>query len=90
MTASTRLTTKGPVVIPKAMRDRSRLRPGTRLMVRLLPDSGLALDAAAIPKKDVPADDPVERALGAFRNCGVDLFGALEADHRAELADEST
>ena len=58
-------------------------------MVRLLPDGGIALDAAAVSKKDVPADDPVERAFGAFRGCGADLLGALEAEHRAELADKS-
>lgn len=89
MTVSTKLTTKGQVVIPKAMRDRLRWRPGTRLVVRFLPDGGLALDAAAVRSKELPADDPIERAFGAFRNCGADLLSALEADHRAELEDES-
>ena len=90
MTASTRLTTKGQVVIPKAMRDRLKWRAGTRLLVRLLPEGGLALDAAGVRGKEQSADDPIERAFGALRNCGADLLGALEADHRAELEAESS
>ena len=89
MSSSTKITTKGQVVIPKAMRDRLRWKPGTRLHVRLLVEGGLALEAIGPSMTAAAADDPIERAFGAFRECGEDVLGALEADHRAELADES-
>jgi len=90
MNASTKLTTKGQVVIPKAMRDRLKWRAGTRLLVRFLPEGGVALDAAGGRSEEQSVNDPIERAFGAFHDCGADLLGALEADHRAELEAESS
>jgi AbrB family looped-hinge helix DNA binding protein len=90
MRSSTKISTKGQVVIPKAMRDRLRWTPGTRLQVRLLMEGGLALEAVGPSKGDATAEDPIDRAFGVFRECREDILGALEADHRAELADESS
>ena len=88
MRSSTKITTKGQVVIPKAIRDHLRWRAGTRLQVRLLLEGGLALEAVGPSSDDATAEDPIERAFGAFRECREDVLGALEAGHRAELDDE--
>ena len=79
MKAATRITTKGQVVIPKALRERLHWRPGTRLEVEAVPGGALQLR--------VVDDDPVERASG-FLTEG-DPIADLEAEHRAEVeADE--
>ena len=88
MSSFTRLTTKGQVVIPKALRDRLRWRPGTRLAVRLLPEGGLALDAPAATAAEGAKRDPIDRAYGALRGCRTDILAELEEDHRAELDDD--
>ena len=77
--AATRITSKGQVVIPKAVRDRLRWRAGTQLEVDTLPGPGARLRPME--------DDPVSRAFG-FLTEG-DPIGDLEAEHRAEIeADE--
>ena len=51
MKTSTKLTSKGQVVIPKPVRDRLRWRTGTRLEVEALADGTLRLAPAV--------DDPI-------------------------------
>lgn len=76
MKSATRVTSKGQVVIPKAIRMRMRWRTGTRLAVEALDDGTVRLTPEA--------DDAVEQAFG----CLVDgnPIAALEAEHRAEVA----
>ncbi len=79
MKAATRLTSKGQVVIPKAIRTRRRWRAGTRLEVEELPDGAVRLSAEA--------EDPIEEAFGCLTEG--DALAGLEAEHRAEVkADE--
>ena len=75
MRASTKLTSKGQVVIPKPVRDRLRWRSGTRLEVEALPDGTLRLAPAV--------DDPIARLAGCLREG--DPIADLEAEHRAEV-----
>jgi AbrB family looped-hinge helix DNA binding protein len=87
MRTATKLTTKGQVVIPKAIRDRLRWQPGTRLNVETLSSGGVLLTAARASARGGADGDPIERAFG-FLTHG-DPVGDLEADHRAEIqADE--
>lgn len=79
MKAATRLTSKGQVVIPKAIRARRRWGAGTRLEVEELPDGAIRLSAGT--------EDPIENAFGCVTEG--DALAALEAEHRAEVrADE--
>lgn len=71
------LSTKGQIVIPKKVRDRLGVRPGTRFRVELEGDRILL----------VPLRETVGAALfGKFK--GADLLGDLLAEHRRELADD--
>ncbi|MBI2893471.1 MAG: AbrB/MazE/SpoVT family DNA-binding domain-containing protein [Deltaproteobacteria bacterium] len=78
MRGATRLTTKGQVVIPKAIRDRLRWRAGTLLDVEAEPDGTVRMRAAAL--------DAIDRGFG-FLTEG-DPVGDLEAEHRAEIAED--
>jgi AbrB family looped-hinge helix DNA binding protein len=79
MKAATRLTSKGQVVIPKAIRSQLRWRTGTQLQVEALPDGAVRL----CPE----AGDPIEQAFGCLTEG--DPLADLEAEHRAEVkADE--
>ena len=82
MTARTRITTKGQVVIPKGIRGQLRWRPGTHLSVAILPEGGLKLDTVR-EDGDLTSSDPIERAFG-FLQVG-DPLGDLEKEHRAEV-----
>src|SRR5204862_93494 len=75
MRSSTKLTSKGQVVIPKPLRDRLRWRTGTRLEVEALADGTLRLAPAV--------DDPIARLAGCLHEG--DPIAALEAEHRAEV-----
>lgn len=84
--AKTRITSKGQVVIPKAVRERMKWKPGTRLKVEATDDRAVVL------RQDDTRDD-IEAALDALAGCLAgydrDPIAELEADHRAEIeADE--
>jgi AbrB family looped-hinge helix DNA binding protein len=81
MRNTTKLTSKGQVVIPKSVRDRLRWRPGTRLEVETLPD-GVRLKAPG--RKDRKAFDALLDRVTGFLTEG-DPIGDLEAEHRAEI-----
>ena len=75
MKASTKLTSKGQVVIPKPVRDRLKWRDGTRLEVDALPGGAVRLSPLT--------QDPVDQLIGCLAEG--DPVGDLEAEHRAEI-----
>ena len=75
MKTSTKLTSKGQVVIPKPVRDRLRWRTGTRLEVEALADGTLRLAPAV--------DDPIARLAGCLHEG--DPIADLEAKYRAAV-----
>src|SRR5262249_21285501 len=82
MATATRLTSKGQVVIPKAVRDRLRWAPGTELAVEEVGTGAVRLSALATA-------DPIDRMYGCLRAAPRDPLAELEAEHRAEIeADE--
>lgn len=78
MRAATRLTTKGQVVIPKAIRDRLRWKAGTLLDVEAEADGTVRMRAAAL--------DAIDRGFGLLTEG--DPIGDLEAEHRAEVEED--
>ncbi|MFZ5469107.1 MAG: AbrB/MazE/SpoVT family DNA-binding domain-containing protein [Myxococcota bacterium] len=87
MKAETQLTTKGQVVIPKAVRDRMKWRAGLRLQVQATEDGAVLLR----PDSDETAgiDTLIEQVSGFIHDIQGDPLSDLEADHRAEIeADE--
>jgi AbrB family looped-hinge helix DNA binding protein len=82
----TRLTSKGQVVIPKAVRDHLKWKPGTRLGVEPADDGSVVLRPASSVSS---INALIEELSGCLRELGGDPIADLEADHRAELeADE--
>jgi AbrB family looped-hinge helix DNA binding protein len=76
--AGTKLTTKGQVVIPKALRQRLRWRPGTRLEAESLDAESIRLRRAR--------EDLVDELYGSLAGLPGDPIADLEAEHRAEVA----
>lgn len=78
MATATRLTTKGQVVIPKAVRERLRWAPGTELAIEEVGTGALRLS---------PLDtaDSIDRLYGCLRATPGDPLVELEAEHRAEV-----
>ncbi len=72
-----RLSSKGQVVIPKAIRQASGLRDGTQFYVRL--------DEGKIVLEPITTS-PLEALYGRYQD--VDLLTALEAEHRQEIERE--
>jgi AbrB family looped-hinge helix DNA binding protein len=82
MFSATRVTSNGQVVIPKAVRERLRWAPGTRLAVEIIDDGAVRLALLDFA-------DPIDRLHGCLRNAPRDPLADLEAEHRAEIeADE--
>ena len=82
MATATRLTSKGQVVIPKAVRDRLRWVPGTELAVE-------EVGTGAVRLSPLEAADPIDRLYGCLKAAPRDPLVELEAEHRAEIeADE--
>lgn len=87
MNARTKVTTKGQVVIPKAIRSQLRWRSGMHLSVAILPDGGIKLAAVEPDGDGLAASNPIDRAFGFLRT-GNPLRD-LEREHRKEVkADE--
>jgi AbrB family looped-hinge helix DNA binding protein len=85
MKSETRLTSKGQVVIPKAVRDRTRWRTGTRLQVQVTDDGAVVLR----PGGREPIESIIDQASGCLKGFERDPLAELEADHRSEIeADE--
>jgi AbrB family looped-hinge helix DNA binding protein len=85
MKSSTKLTTKGQVVIPKRVRDRLRWAPGMRLEVDTVAD-GVVL--SALKRRRSRDFEALLQRVSGFLTKG-DPLADLEADHAAEVkADE--
>jgi AbrB family looped-hinge helix DNA binding protein len=81
--SSTQLSSKGQVIIPKALRDAQRWTPGTRLQVVQTPE-GLLLSAASVEPKT-----PLQEGLLAIRQ-RIGYTGppvSIEAMNEAVLAE---
>ena len=73
-----RLSSKGQLVIPKAVREALGLRSGTRFHV-LLRDGKIVLEPITT--------SPLDALYGKFSD--VDLLGDLETEHRQEVESET-
>lgn len=82
MKGATKLTSKGQVVIPKALRETLRWRPGTKLTIE-------AQEGAVVlrPTGARPQFGELMSQLTGFLTEG-DPLGDLEADHRAEVEED--
>jgi AbrB family looped-hinge helix DNA binding protein len=86
MKTETHLTSKGQVVIPKAVRDRMRWKTGTRLQVEATDDGAVVLRPGG---REGDLDALIEEVSGCLREFDRDPIAELEADHRTEIeADE--
>lgn len=83
MKAETKLTTKGQVVIPKAIREQLRWRSGVRLKIEMVSDDAIRLELASNGRGRDGADS-IDRAFGFIREG--DPLRDLEAEHREEIA----
>jgi AbrB family looped-hinge helix DNA binding protein len=86
MKAGTRLTSKGQVVIPKAVRDRMKWKIGTRLQVEATDDGAVVLRPE---RREGDIDALIDEVSGCLKEYEGDPIGELEADHHREIeADE--
>ncbi|MCS7260520.1 MAG: AbrB/MazE/SpoVT family DNA-binding domain-containing protein [Anaerolineae bacterium] len=73
------LSSKGQLVIPKAIRQALGLRAGTQFRIQLV-EGKILLEPAG--------GNPIAALYGKYPD--VDFLAALEAEHRRELDDETT
>lgn len=78
MTVMVRLSSKGQLVIPGAIRRALQLGPGAQF--------NLAIVERKIVLDPVPAASPLDALYGRF--AGQDLLDDLEREHRREIEDE--
>lgn len=71
-----RLSSKGQLVIPRAIRRALNLHAGDVLAVEMAGN--------AVILRPLPSQSPLERLVGRF--AGDDLIDALEEEHREELS----
>jgi AbrB family looped-hinge helix DNA binding protein len=74
------ISSRGQIAIPKTVRDRLNLKPGTDLSVEVRGET-------LVMKRLVP-NYPDWRTMQGMVRSGGSLSEALEAEHRAELARE--
>lgn len=82
MKTTTKMTSKGQIVVPKAVRDGLGWRTGTRLLVDSNGSGELRLRRAEV----APGEDVIARLSGCL--VGYDILSALEADHRVEIEED--
>ncbi|TAK31136.1 MAG: AbrB/MazE/SpoVT family DNA-binding domain-containing protein [Chloroflexota bacterium] len=70
-----RLSSKGQLIIPKAIRSALGLRPGAHLHIEVVRDRIILEPVATV--------SPIEALYGQYVDC--DLIAALEEEHRQEL-----
>jgi antitoxin PrlF len=73
-----RLSSRGQLVIPKAIREALHLEPGAQFRVQLR-EGKIVLEPIIA--------SPVDALYGKYHD--VDLLGDLEAEHRREIEDET-
>jgi AbrB family looped-hinge helix DNA binding protein len=83
MKPETHLTSKGQVVIPKAVRDRLKWKSGTRLRVETTDDGAVVLRPSG---REGDLDALIGEVSGCLRAFDRDPIAELEADHRTEIA----
>lgn len=74
---ATKISSKGQVVVPKVLRDKLKIKPGTFFHVHLERDN-----IVLTPVKSTP----LERLYGKF--AGETILDEFEADHAEEIASE--
>jgi AbrB family looped-hinge helix DNA binding protein len=74
---ATKVSSKGQIVIPKALREKLNIKPGTFLNIRLDKE-----DIVLTPMKETP----LERLYGRF--AGEEILGQLEKEHADEITAE--
>lgn len=80
--ATTRVTSKGQVVIPKPVRERLRWAAGISLAVDILDDGAVCL-------RPLETEDSIDALFGCLKDLPVDPLADLQAEHRSEIeADE--
>ncbi len=79
MTKAT-ISSKGQIAIPKAVRERLNLKPGTEISIDVQGES--------LVMKRLVRDFPDWRTMRGMVKTGGSLTKALEAEHRAEFARE--
>ena len=75
---ATKISSKGQIVIPKELREKLKIRPGTFLNVRVEKD-----DIVLSPMKMTP----IEKLYGKF--AGEKILDELEKEHANEIAKEN-
>ena len=75
---STTLSTKGQLVIPKAIRQALGLRAGAQFHVRVVKDKIILEPLTA---------SPIDALYGRY--AGADFLADLEAEHRQEIEDDA-
>jgi AbrB family looped-hinge helix DNA binding protein len=86
MKAETRVTSKGQVVIPKAVRDQMKWKTGTRLEVEATHDGAVVLRPEG---REYGIDALIDQVSGCLKGYDRDPIAELEADHLTEIeADE--
>lgn len=73
-----RLSSKGQLIVPKAIRRSLSLKPGSQFRIKVIEDK-IILE----PLSNV---SPVDQLYGKY--AGTDLLSALEREHRLEVQDE--
>lgn len=72
---STKVTVKGQVTLPKAVREAAGIRPGDRVSVRARPEGGVLVERSEAQQPDAAAvraaRDKIERALATLDRKGV-------------------
>jgi len=79
---TTKLTTKGQIVIPKIVRQRLRWRPGTRLQIETTPEGAVILHPLAF-RETGDLEDVLATACGFLAEG--DPVADLEAEHKSEI-----
>ena len=74
MKSSTRVTSKGQVVIPKPVREQLRWASGTPLAVEIMADGAVRLTP-------VQAEDAIDALYGCLKDLPGDPLADLEAEH---------
>ena len=75
-----KVTSKGQLVIPKRIRDRLGITPGTEVHIEVVGDKILL--------EPINPQSPVEALYGRY--AGTDLLSDLEAEHHEELRADET
>jgi AbrB family looped-hinge helix DNA binding protein len=86
MRTRTRVTTKGQIVIPKALRERLHWRTGTRLRVEAQ-GAGVLLTPE---RADTGLQALLDQTSGCLRDAPGDPLAKLEAEHRLEIAADAS